>query len=397
MKSLKLKGENFWDTSGVYDSGSRKTQAEINSGVDGLKSSAEAYSLEYNSPDLWTQGVIGSTGAASASTTRLRTNTGVFLKDLLSIETAAGYSFMIVCYDQNGYSITHDGVHTSSYYNQNEKAFNNTYIKKAVFDAADIANLGDYNYLKIILKKDDNATLTPANDYNKIKITPAAPYFRGKNGLSAFWNKNQSTLAWGFTPYNNAVYPLKIDSPLIVDGTIMAINHSGNNQRNRWGLHLFDGFSANKSSRLSMIIDKFTDAVTSKAVTAIYHYKGGSHSAASYAATQIGSDVPRHSFVFDRDDLYANGVIHNAFPLYIAPISQDELIKTYTTVEAADAAIDANTHSADSAKALKYISLLHAPDGAMFYDTDRKKLVCKVNGKWSDVNTTDASSHYQDI
>ena len=38
---------------------------------------------------------------------------------------------------------------------------------------------------------------------------------------------------------------------------------------------------------------------------------------------------------------------------------------------------------------MKYIALKNAENGAMFYDTNRNKVVVKVNGKWHDVQTSE--------
>lgn len=68
MKSLKLKGENYWDTSGVYDSALGKTQAEINGGVDDLKSAVNYSVLEHGNNKFtfsnvaWEQGAFNSGG-----------------------------------------------------------------------------------------------------------------------------------------------------------------------------------------------------------------------------------------------------------------------------------------------------------------------------------------------
>ena len=66
-----------------------------------------------------------------------------------------------------------------------------------------------------------------------------------------------------------------------------------------------------------------------------------------------------------------------------------DIDNAYSTVAEADNAYEAEKKPKENIKCLKYIALKNAENGAMFYDTNRNKVVVKVNGKWHDVQTSE--------
>lgn len=187
-----------------------------------------------------------------------------------------------------------------------------------------------------------------------------------------------------------APVPFVVDGQILVNGTVIARNMADNNHsdfdRNRWGMHVFEAYATDDWERLTMLLDKHTDPETGRKMAEIYYYVQASHGESSYGPVKIGSDVALHSFDFSRDKFVANGEIIGKMPITLARISlTDDIDNTYETVAEADAAYEPETHSVENVRCLKYIALKNAKDGAMFYDTDRNRLVAKINTKWCDV------------
>ncbi len=207
------------------------------------------------------------------------------------------------------------------------------------------------------------------------------------NSSNEIWTQWDSRLAFGMTP-SLAPVPLRIKSQLLVDGTIIARNQK-NQKYNRWGYHVYEAYGSNNYDRITMLMNKHDNEINKK-VAELYYYTGASHYATSYAWYRIGSDVKNHSFMFDRDTMVAYGLIDLKNVMTLARISPtNDLITTYNTIEEADKAYEPENNAENNAKCLLYISLKNAENGSMFYDTDRNKIVIKVNNKWCDMNVTE--------
>lgn len=233
-------------------------------------------------------------------------------------------------------------------------------------------------------------------------VTDALPFLYNQNGglkvvngvdsSAEIWSQWDGRLAFGMTT-SLAPLPVIIDGQLYANGTIISHN-TESTRRNRWGLHVFEAYSSDNYSRMTMLLDKHMQELGVKPSFEMYYYTGANHYAPSYAYTKIGSDVRDHSFFFDRDRMIAVGDIDCRFPITLARIDPSELDDTYSTVAAADSAYEPENYPDENISCLKYISLKNAEDGAMFYDAARKKVVCKIDGKWCDLAFTDASSNY---
>lgn len=186
--------------------------------------------------------------------------------------------------------------------------------------------------------------------------------------------------------------PCIIEAPFIAKGTF--ISGGTNTNMMRWGFHVFEGYASDGKSRITMLINKHTEE--SKPLAELYYYLTAyTHGAESYGWFKLGSDVKQHSFMFSRDKAIAFGEWDLRNVMTLARISPShDLNSTYQTIAQVDAAYEAETNSVENAKCLLYLALKNAQNGAMFYDTDRNKAIIKVNGKWCDMNVTDASSYY---
>lgn len=218
----------------------------------------------------------------------------------------------------------------------------------------------------------------------------------GADADSDIWSQWNRRLAFGMD-IATAPVPFKVGGQLLVDGTIIAGN-SGSKDKNRWGYHVFEAYAKNNYARMTMLLDKHGAEAGGKPSLEYYYYIGANHHAASYGNTKIGSDVKYHSFCFDRDTMTAYGEIDAKMPITLARISlADDLDSTYNTVAEADAAYEPEGYANENNKCLKYIALKNAENGAMFYDTDRHQVVCKINGKWCDIPFTEITDSAYDI
>lgn len=275
-------------------------------------------------------------------------------------------------------------------------------------------NAGNYRYCVItytISNKDINMTITNSSkikyvlkkqfikDYlssddggSILKINGGYIIENEANSNNEIWSQYNARLGFGMDT-KQAPVPARIKSQLLVDGTIIARNQ-GNNKFNRWGYHVFEGYGSNNYDRITMLTNKHDNELNKK-VAELYYYVGASHYASAYAWFKLGSDVQKHSFMCDRDTFVAYGTMDFKNVMTLARISpSNDLITTYNTVEEADAHYEPESQAENHAKSLLYISLKNAENGAMFYDTDRNKIVVKVNGVWCDMNVTPTEGIY---
>ena len=221
-------------------------------------------------------------------------------------------------------------------------------------------------------------------EYMLTKVDGGYQILDGVDANNSLWLQWNARLSYGMTP-QTAYVPCYFNSQIFVDGTIIA-NNTGSKNNNRWGYHVFEGYSVDEHSRITMLLDKNTEH--DKATAEMYYYTGSGTHANAYGYFKLGSDVKYHSFMFDRDEMIAEGQISCNNPVRLANIDPDsDCIFTYDTVEEADTAL--GTGTVNNAKAVRGIQLKNAQNGTMWYDYVRNKVVIKVNGKWHDLNTTE--------
>ena len=239
-----------------------------------------------------------------------------------------------------------------------------------------IAGVDEYGHISAL--ESANGTGTPETYVETEGVgsqqNPAAPD-------NALWRQWDARLAFGMDP-DTAPAPFHVGGQLLSDGTIIARN-CGTQDKNRWGFHVFEAYAKDNFSRMTMLMDKHTAEANGKPSLEYYYYTGSDHSGSSYGNTKIGSDVAFHSFCFDRDKLTAYGSIEACMPITLAKISlANDLNTAYKNIAAADAAYEPETEAVMHNKCLKFIALRKAENGAMFYDTDRHQVACKIGGKW---------------
>lgn len=198
---------------------------------------------------------------------------------------------------------------------------------------------------------------------------------------NALWSQWDARLAFGMDTAAAPV-PFHVGGQLLADGTIIARN-CGTQDKNRWGFHVLEAYAKDNFSRMTVLLDKHALEAGSKPSLELYYYTGADHTAASYGNTKIGSDVAFHSFCFDRDRLTAYGSIDACMPITLARISlANDLDTSCKSAAAADAAYEPENYPEQNNRCLKFIALRKAENGAMFYDTDRHQVACKINGQW---------------
>lgn len=370
----------------------------------------EYESIETNTESLWSIGVISGDNSDTPSTTRLRT---IPIPIVGIISVADGYEYAVVLLNYKK-----EPVSAGAYLSSDKKTMKS--FASYFTDATSVNTMKeatqDAEYMRLILRNKTNTNSEMSTDlYSKVTlenirkknveksikdiiekthvIYDGLIVNNGINKNNELWNMWNRRLAFGMN-LGEAHVPFDINGQIFVNGTIIAKNN-GNKDTNRWGFHVYEAYSKDNYSRMTMLLDKHRGEVSNKPSLEYYYYTGDNHNADSYGLTKIGSDVIYHSFLFDRDKMYAFGEIDCRFPITLARISPSkDLNKTFETVEEADNAFEPESDSVENVRCLKYIALKKAVDGAMFYDKDRNKVVCKINGKWCDLQFSDASSNY---
>lgn len=356
-----------------------------------------------NEESIWSVGIIDTNGENRDNPARLRTKE-LPLLDVISV--SEGYEYAIVLYKEPTV-LTSSG---NGYLNADKTATTNaaSYYTDATTVDQMLAAAPNAKYMRLLLRNKNNTnTAMDTSMYSNITIAPLLTgekdnqailksFEYNKSGLSVANGVDKTNEAW--TKYNNrlafgmntdtAKVPFWIDGQLFADGTIIARN-SGTMDKNRWGFHVFEAYAKDNYSRMTMLLDKHPYE-NGKPSLEIYYYTGASHYDTSYGNTKIGSDVKYHSFMFNRDTMTAYGKIDCKMPITLARIDPTtDLDSTYSSVELADANYEPEGQAEENNKCLRYIALKNAENGAMFYDTNRNKVVVKVNGKWHDVQTSE--------
>ena len=181
--------------------------------------------------------------------------------------------------------------------------------------------------------------------------------------------------------------PADVNSPLISEGTIIM---AGNDKMMRWGLHAFEAYAKDGKSRITMLLNKHEEE--GRPLAELYYYGTAyNHHNEAYNWFKLGSDVKEHSYMFARDKAISFGSHDFRSVIELAAISPSKDIDTrYKTVEEIDSIYEPDSKAHENARCILYLALRDARDGAMFYNKDTRRIVCKVNGKWQNVVTEDA-------
>lgn len=181
--------------------------------------------------------------------------------------------------------------------------------------------------------------------------------------------------------------PTQVPSPLISNGTMIM---AGDTNMMRWGFHAFEAYAKDGKSRITMLLNKHEEE--GKPLAELYYYGTAyNHHNEAYNWFKLGSDVKAHSFMFSRDRAISFGLHDFRSVIELAAISPKNDIDTrYKTVEEIDSIFEPDSKAEENARCLLYLALRNARDGAMWYNKDTKRIVCKVNGKWQYLVTEDA-------
>ena len=95
--------------------------------------------------------------------------------------------------------------------------------------------------------------------------------------------------------------------------------------------------------------------------------------------------------MFSRDKQIAYGSIDMRSLMALGAVSPSKDIDTrYKTVEEIESVFEPEWKAKENARCLLYIALRDARDGSIFYDKDKNKIACKINGRWEYLVTTPA-------
>ncbi len=194
--------------------------------------------------------------------------------------------------------------------------------------------------------------------------------------------------------------PIFFDTQIATDGTIMV--RGKNNWKKRWGLHVFEAYAADDTSRITMILNKHVEE--GLPVAELYYYAsvyGQGFNA--YNWFRIGSDVPYHSFLFGRDKAIFYGEVELKNLLRLDNIGKEDLLDEKPEQKISNYPLPRENYKSDAdhkharwglyykeeSKFLKKQALKKAKDGTIFYDRDNKIVVVKIDGKWKRVMVED--------
>lgn len=233
---------------------------------------------------------------------------------------------------------------------------------------------------------DDTEIKKTLSNIINIKLKDGSTIINGGiNKNNEAWSRWGGRLAFGMVT-DSAPAPLNVKSQEIVDGTIISVN-TGDNKYNRWGMHVYEAYSKDKKSRITILVDKHEEE--GRKVAEHYYYTGDSHFDTAYGWYRIGSDVKDHSFLFSRDKSISYGEQDFRSLISLANIdTETDLDKSYETVDSADAGYEPDSDSINNSKSIRYIQMKNARNGALFYDSKRNVPVMRINGKWCDLSYT---------
>ena len=178
--------------------------------------------------------------------------------------------------------------------------------------------------------------------------------------------------------------PTHVHAPLISEGTVIM---AGNPDLMRWGFHAFEAYAQDGKSRVTMLVNKHEEE--QRPLAELYYYSTAyNHHDEAYNWLEIGSDVRAHSFMFSRDRAVSFGSHDFRSVIELAAISPSrDIDMSYDTVAEIDSVYEPDSRAYDNARCLLWLALKNARDGAMFYNKDTGRIVCKIKGKWANVVT----------
>lgn len=364
----------------------------------------KSYTDKYIIMQEFINAVPTASGTFSSNEARLTTPIFIPLEYTTDIEIAesSGMEFGLFKYDNNykgiGYvknSVGETQTSPSYFTKFSTKSLDKNYKYRIFARYTNLANIDVSEGENIIfnLKSFSDVLTNIENIDDGIVITNQS------NNSNDIWSEYDGRLAFGMDIVNAPV-PTVNKQQLINYGTLITMKGGDgtDTKYNRWGLHQIECYDKTNYNRITLLTDKHQEYGRKEAD--LYYYTGASHKNSAYGFFKLGSDVCNHSFDFSRDEMIADGVINAHSVIQLARINQNtDLIRTYDNYEDADTAYEADqaATTANNAKCCKYIQLLNAENGAMFYDSVRHKVVVKINGEWHDMNTTPVPSGTYDF
>ena len=215
------------------------------------------------------------------------------------------------------------------------------------------------------------------NNYYKLsKGSDGSDKYRTEiySDIDSTWNKWQLRgYNFGFDPKFTPMYTL-VNGILSTPYMIQVRGNQSEQNKKRWGYHVFEGYASDDKSRITLLVNKHTE--NTKPVAEIYYYGTVyNHSEPAYNWLRIGSDVRNHSFLFSRDKALFYGSLKLTNTLTLGQIGKDNL-----QMEAPEG--DDERNAEESARYVNYKSLKESEDGTIFYDKDHNIVVIKINGEW---------------
>lgn len=195
--------------------------------------------------------------------------------------------------------------------------------------------------------------------------------------IDTTWTKwKQKGYHFGFDPKLTPMYTT-VDGILSTPYMIQVRGNAVEDNKKRWGYHVFEGYASDDKARITMLVNKHTEE--ERPVAELYYYSGlWGHSNLAYNWFRIGSDVRQHSFLFGRDKAIFYGSLQLTNTLSLGRIGRDDLRKDQP--EGSD---EENYY--ESAKNVNYKALKDSKDGTIFYDNDNHIVVIKVEGEWMQI------------
>ena len=212
--------------------------------------------------------------------------------------------------------------------------------------------------------------------YKSIKGSSTSSFYRTEisSDIDTTWNNwKQRGYHFGFNP---RLTPMHTTVNGIINTPYMIQVRGNYNEQNkkRWGYHVFEGYARDDKSRITMLVNKHVE--NERPVAALYYYGTvWGHSQAAYNWFRIGSDVRQHSFLFGRDEAIFYGSLQLTNTLTLGRIGKENLKQ--------DEPIgDDEANYEESAKHVNYKALRDSEDGTIFYDKDNSIVVIKISGEW---------------
>jgi len=117
--------------------------------------------------------------------------------------------------------------------------------------------------------------------------------------IDTSWNKwKLKAYGFGFDPKFTPMYTT-IDGILSTPYMIQVRGNENENNKKRWGFHVFEGYASDDKSRITMLVNKHIEE--DRPVAEMYYYSPlWGHSNSAYNWFRIGSDVRQHSFLFGK-------------------------------------------------------------------------------------------------